>query len=101
MVAVVTCVVLGQDTASPGLGRAVVGSMLIAGVAGTLGLAVGHWTPDGWVRLVPGWVRSVAYGAAASFLLLLVASAVLVAVMVMLGLNQASHDDVWAAPRAR
>ena len=39
---------------------------------------------------MPGWVRSVAYGAAASFLLLLVASAVLVAVMVMLGLNQAA-----------
>ena len=43
-----------------------------------------------WVARVPGWVRSVAYGAAASFLLLLVASAVLVAVMVLLGLNQAA-----------
>jgi hypothetical protein len=90
VVAVVTCVVLGQDTASPGLGRAILGSMLLAGVAGTLGMAVGTGRWAVWVRLVPGWVRSVAYGAAASFLLLLVASAALVAVMVMLGLNQAS-----------
>ncbi len=90
VVAVVTCVVLGQDTASPGLGRAIIGSMLVSGVAGTLGLAVGTGRLAGWVQRVPGWVRSVAYGALASFLLLLVASAVLVAVMVMLGLNEAS-----------
>ena len=70
VVAVVTCVVVGQDTASPGLGRAIVGSMLVAGVAGTLGMAVGTGRLAVWVERVPGWVRSVAYGAVASFLLL-------------------------------
>ncbi len=90
VVAVVTCVVVGQESASPGLGRAIIGSMLVAGVAGTLGLAVGTGRLTVWVRRVPAWVRAVAYGAAASFLLLLVASAVLVAVMVMLGLNEAA-----------
>ena len=90
VVAVITCVVLGQDSASPGLGRAIVGSMLLAGVAGTLGMAVGTGRLPVWVGRVPGWVRSVAYGATATFLMLLVASAVLVAVMVLLGLNQAS-----------
>jgi hypothetical protein len=53
-------------------------------------MAVGTGRLGLWVRRVPGWVRSVAYGALATFLLLLVASAVLVAVMVMLGLNQAA-----------
>ena len=90
VVAVVTCVVLGQESASPGLGRAIIGSMLVAGVAGTLGLAVGSGRLTVWIRRVPAWVRAVVYGAAASFLLLLVASAALVAVMVLLGLNEAA-----------
>jgi len=90
VVAVVTCVVVGVDDTGPGLGRAIVGSMLVAGVAGTLGMAAGTGRLAVAVARVPGWVRSVAHGAVASFLLLLVASAVLVAVMVMLGLNQAS-----------
>ncbi len=64
--------------------------MLVAGVAGTLGMAAGTGRLAVAVDRVPGWVRSVAHGAAAAFLLLLVASAVLVAVMVMLGLNQAA-----------
>src|SRR4051794_39761646 len=90
VIAVVTCVVVGLDDSGPGLGRPIVGSMLSGGVAGTLGMAVGTWPLGLAVARVPGWVRSVAYGAAVSFLLLLVASAVLVAVMVLLGINQAS-----------
>jgi hypothetical protein len=90
VIAVVTCVVVGLDDTGPGLGRAIIGSMLVAGIAGTLGMAAGTGRLSLAVQRVPGWVRSVAYGAAASFLLLLVASAVLVAVMVLLGLNQAS-----------
>ncbi len=90
VVAVVTCVVVGQDTASPGLGRAIAGSLLVAGVAGTLGMAAGSGRLSLWVQQVPGWVRSVAYGATATFLMLLVAAALLVAVMVLLGLNQAA-----------
>jgi hypothetical protein len=90
VIAVITCVVVGLDDTGPGLGRAIIGSMLVAGIAGTLGMAAGTGRLSLAVQRVPGWVRSVAYGAAASFLLLLVASAVLVAVMVLLGLNQAS-----------
>jgi hypothetical protein len=90
VVAVVTCVLVGQEDSGPGLGRAIIGSMLVASVAGTLGMAVGTGRLTVAVQRVPGWVRSVAYGAAASFLLLMVASALLVAVMVMLGLNQAA-----------
>ena len=80
VVAVITCVVLGQDDASPGLGRAIAGSLPLAGLAGTLGMAVGAGRLAVWVERVPGWVRSVAYGAMATFLLLSLASAVLVAV---------------------
>jgi hypothetical protein len=90
VVAVVTCVLVGQDSASPGLGRAIVGSLLVSGVAGTLGLGAGCGRLTGWVERVPGWVRSVAYGASVAFLLLVAASAVLVAVMLALGLNDAS-----------
>ncbi len=90
VVAVVTCVVVGQDGATPGLGRATMGSLLVAGVAGTLGLGAGTGRLGAWVARVPGWVRSVAYGAAATCALLVLAAAVLVAVMVMLGLNQAA-----------
>jgi hypothetical protein len=90
VIAVITCVVVGLADTGPGLGRAIIGSLLVSGVAGTLGMAAGTGRLTVAVQRVPGWVRSVAYGAAASFLLLLVASAVLVAVMVLLGLNQAS-----------
>jgi hypothetical protein len=90
VIAVVTCVIVGQEDSGPGLGRAILGSLLVAGIAGTLGMAAGTGRLAIAVERVPGWVRSVAYGALASFLLLIVASAVLVAVMVMLGLNQAS-----------
>jgi hypothetical protein len=90
VIAVVTCVVVGLSDTGPGLGRAIVGSLLVAGVAGTLGMAAGTGRLAVAVARVPGWVRAVAHGAAATFLLLMIASAVLVAVMVLLGLNQAS-----------
>jgi hypothetical protein len=90
VIAVITCVLVGQESASPGLGRAMVGSLLVSGIAGTLGLGVGTGRLSGWVDRVPGWIRSIAYGASAAFLLLVAASAVLVAVMLVLGLNDAS-----------
>jgi hypothetical protein len=68
----------------------VLGSLLVSGVAGTLGLGVGTGRLSGWVDRVPGWIRSIAYGASAAFLLLVAASAVLVAVMLALGLNDAA-----------
>ncbi len=90
VVAVVTCTIVTQASASPSLGRAILGSLLISGVAGTLGLASGTGRLRAWVDLVPGWVRSVAYGACAAFLLLVAASAVLVAAALATGLNDAA-----------
>ncbi len=90
VVAVVTCVAVSQDSASPGLGRTVMGSLLVSAVAGTLGLAAGTGRLRVWVERVPGWVRSIAYGATTAFLLLVVASAVLVAAALLLGLNRAA-----------
>jgi hypothetical protein len=90
VVAVVTCVVAAQDPVSPSLGRAIVGSLLLSAVCGTLGMASGTGRLRAWLDLVPGWIRSIAYGAAAGFLLLLVASAVLVAAALVAGLNEAA-----------
>ncbi len=90
VIAVITCVLATQESASPSLGRAIIGSMLVAGVAGTLGMAVGTGRLRGWLDLVPAWIRAIAYGASASFLLLVVASAVLVAAALVTGLNETS-----------
>ncbi len=90
VIAVVTCIVVTRDSASPDLGRTILGSLLVSGVAGTLGLASGAGRLRGLVGLVPGWVRSIAYGAAAGFLLLVAASAVLVAAALVTGLNEAA-----------
>jgi hypothetical protein len=90
VVAVVTCVLATKDGASPGLGRAIIGALLLAGVAGTLGLASGTGRLDVWVELVPGWVRSVAYGAWSAVLLLGAASAALALVAFVAGLSDAA-----------
>lgn len=90
VIAVVTCLVVERDSASPSLGRAIVGSLLLAAVAGTLGLASGTGHLRGWVDLVPGWIRSIAYGAFTAFLLLVVGSSVLVAAALLSGLNEAA-----------
>ena len=90
VIAVVTCVVVAQDSASPGLGRTIIGSLLIAGVAGTLGLASGTGRLDDWVERVPGWIRSIAYGALVALLLLVVAASVVVAGALLAGLNEAA-----------
>ena len=90
VIAVITCVLATQESASPSLGRAILGSLLVAGVAGTLGMGVGTGRLRGWLDLVPAWIRAIAYGAAASFLLLVAVSAVLVAAALVTGLNEAS-----------
>jgi hypothetical protein len=90
VIAVVTCTLVAQDSASPSLGRAILGALLLSGVAGTLGLAAGTGRLRAWVDLVPGWVRSVAYGACAGFALLVAASAVLVVAALATGLNEAA-----------
>ena len=90
VIAVLTCVLASQDSASPSLGRAIVGSLLLSGTAGTLGLASGTGRLRGWVELVPGWIRATVYGASAAFLLLVIASSVLVVAALAAGLNEAA-----------
>ncbi len=90
VIAVVTCVLVSQDSASPSLGRAILGALLLSGTAGTLGLASGTGRLHGWVELVPGWIRAMAYGASAAFLMLLIASSVLVVAALAFGLNEAA-----------
>lgn len=90
VVAVVTCVLLTQGAASPSLGRTVVGSFLLSGTVATLGLASGTGCLRGWVQVVPGWVRSVLHGGLVAFLALVGAAAVLVAVALLLRINEAA-----------
>ena len=90
VVTVVVCVLAGDAAVTPSLGRAIVGSLVLAGAAGTLGLARGTGRLGSWVERVPGWVRAVGHGAAAACGALLAAAAVLVLVMFVLGLNEAS-----------
>jgi hypothetical protein len=90
VIAVITCVVVTRDSASPSLGRAILGSLVIAAVAGTLGLASGAGRLRPIVNLVPGWIRSIVHGAFAGFLLLVVASSVLVAAALVTGINEAA-----------
>ena len=78
VVAVVTCVFVGQDDreprARPGHPRFVAGRRRRRHARAR----VRHRPAPVAVERVPGWIRAIAYGAAASFLLLVVASAVLV-----------------------
>lgn len=90
MVAVVTCVVVSRESASPGLGRAIVGSLVLAAAAGTLGMARGTGRLRVWVDLVPGWVRSIAHGAFAASGLLVAASTVLMLGALLAGANEAA-----------
>ncbi|SDS34451.1 hypothetical protein SAMN04488570_1673 [Nocardioides scoriae] len=86
---VVVCVLAGNEAVTPGLGRAILGSLVLSGLAGTLGLARGSGRLQAWLDRVPGWVRAVAHGAAASCAGVLAAAAALTLVMVVLGLNEA------------
>jgi hypothetical protein len=90
VVAVVTCVVASQSGATPVLGRAVLGALVIAGLAGGCGLAVGGGRHDELVDRLPGWVTDVLTGALASALWLVAGSAVLVGGSLLLSFNEAA-----------
>lgn len=90
VIAVVTCVLVGGGSAAPGLGRTLLATMLLSGVAGTLGLAAGCGRLRGWVELVPPWIRAICFGAAAITLVMLAAASLLVATSMVLGLNEAA-----------
>jgi hypothetical protein len=90
VIAVVVCIVATQDGATPGLGRTVLGALLVATAGGGLGLAAGTGRLEEWIDLVPLWARELAVGAIVSALSLLAAGAVLVAVSLLFSLNEAA-----------
>lgn len=103
VVAVVTCVLASQSGASPVLGRAVLGALLVSVLAGGAGLAVGSGRLAEWLDRAPEWTVDVATGAVAGVLWLVAAGAVLVAVSLLLSFNEAAtvlsglHLSVGAA----
>ncbi len=90
IIAVLTCVLAGQGPATASLGRALVGSLLVGGLAGSAGMAVGAGRFGVWMGRIPGWVRAVAGGAMAAVLALFAVSAGLVAVSLALSWNDAA-----------
>jgi hypothetical protein len=90
VVAVVTCVVASQPGATPVLGRAVLGALAVAALAGGCGLAVGGGRHQELVDRLPAWVTDVVTGALASVLWLVAGSAVLVGGSLLLSFNEAA-----------
>jgi hypothetical protein len=91
VVAVVTCVLASQSGATPVLGRAVLGALLVSALAGGCGLAAGTDLLSDWVDDAPGWARDVVVGALAGVLWLVAAGAVLVGVALLLSFNEAAN----------
>lgn len=90
LVAVITCVLSSLDSAAPSLGRAIVVPAVLAFVGGGLGLAVGGDRLEGWLGRLPGWLRHTGYGAVTGALGVVVAAAVVLAVSLLLHLNEAA-----------
>ncbi|RNL65341.1 hypothetical protein EFK50_05120 [Nocardioides marmoriginsengisoli] len=90
VIAVLVCVVATQSGATPGLGRTVLGALLVGTVGGGLGLASGTGRLDDWLDLAPRWARELAVGAAVSALALVAAGAALVAISLLFSFNEAS-----------
>lgn len=91
VIAALVCVAASQASAEPGLGRSILGALLVSGVAGGLGLASGTGRLEAWLARVPGWTREVAVAAASGALLLFAAGAVLVCVSLLASLNEAAN----------
>ena len=90
VVAVVTCVLASQSGATPVLGRAVLGALAIAAVAGGCGLAAGTGRLAEVVDQAPEWALDVVTGALLGTLWLVVAGAVLVGGSLLLSFNEAA-----------
>lgn len=90
VVTVLTCVLASQSGAAPGLGRAVLGAVLVAAGAGGLGLAVGTGRFVHWRDRIPVWIEDVLTGALVGALWLLVAGAVLTGTALLLSFNEAA-----------
>jgi hypothetical protein len=91
VVAVVTGVLASGSPASPGLGRAVLGALLVAGLGGSAGLATGTGLLARRWALLPRWATDVATGAVTAVLGLLAAGAALVGVSLLFSFNEAAN----------
>lgn len=89
IVVAVAAVLAGTETASPGLGRAILGGLVVSGLAGTLGLARGTGRLAAWTARVPAAVRTAAATALTAGLVLLAFSALVTAVALALGVGRA------------
>jgi hypothetical protein len=89
--AVIVCVLATTTGATPGMGRTVLGALLVSAIAGGLGQGVGTGRVDFWLDRAPAWSREIALGALSGAMLLLAAGAVLVAVSLLFSLNEASE----------
>jgi hypothetical protein len=90
VVAVVTCVLASRSGATPILGRAVLGALLVSALAGGCGLAAGTGRLTARLDRAPGWLVDVATAALAGALWLVVAGAALVGVSLLLSFNVAA-----------
>ena len=90
VVAVVTGVLAAGSGASPGLGRAVLGAVLVAGLGGGTGLAAGSGVLHRVWDEVPAWAADVVTGALTGVLWLLAAGAALVGVSLLFSFNEAA-----------
>lgn len=87
---VVVAVIASQPGATNSLPGALLGGLLVSGLAGGAGLAVGTGRSEAWLDRVPAWSREVVAGGIVGLLVLIAMSAALVAVSLMLSLNEAA-----------
>lgn len=90
IVGVVVAVLCSSSGSTGSLPRAVLGTLLLAGIAGGLGLAAGTGRLDAWLDAAPVWARELAAGALAGALVMVAASAVLVCVALLLSFDEAA-----------
>ena len=90
MVAVVTCVLASRPGATPSLGRAVLGALVVGVVAGGTGLAAGSGRLAAWFARVPHWASDIGVGAVTGVLALFAAGALLAGGALLLSFNEAA-----------
>jgi hypothetical protein len=90
MVAVVTCVLASRPGATPSLGRAVLGALVVGVVAGGTGLAVGSGRLAAGFARVPHWASDIGVGAVTGVLALFAAGALLAGGALLLSFNEAA-----------
>lgn len=91
LVALVTALLAGTPEARPGLGRALVGGLLVAVVGGGAGLLLAAPSTRALLCRLPAGVRAVGTGAVAGSLLMVAAGSTLTVVALLLDLGEAAN----------